>query len=142
MKLQFPEFASRVQAITNGIHVHTWTSDSFKKLFDTYHETLGDWRMNPENLSRILELKNNNDFRRYMIKAHESNKDNLTQILKPWHLQNDVLTIGWARRIAGYKSLGARGHETVPSFLAVSECVGPRMRRSQGRGREPGRPGG
>ena len=36
MRLQFPAFAKRIDAITNGVHAHTWVSESFAHLFDKY----------------------------------------------------------------------------------------------------------
>lgn len=103
MRLQFPEFASRIQSITNGIHIHTWLSESFQQLFDRYHETLGDWRAHPENLAKVRELKSNPQFRREIFEAHQANKRNLLKVIKHWQLKEEILTIGWARRIAGYK---------------------------------------
>src|SRR5207248_2119987 len=50
MRLQFPEYAKDIDAITNGIHVHTWLSASFAGLFDKYSQTFGDWRANNGNL--------------------------------------------------------------------------------------------
>ena len=44
MRLQFPAFAKRIDAITNGVHAHTWVSESFAHLFDKYSSVFGDWR--------------------------------------------------------------------------------------------------
>lgn len=103
MRIQFPDYEDHVQAITNGIHIPTWVSTSFAKLFDQYSDIFGDWRNEQKNLERILELKSNQEFRKQLFEAHAKNKSGLMKILKPWKLNENILTVGWARRIAGYK---------------------------------------
>ena len=102
-RLQFPDFQSKIESITNGVHIHTWLSEHFANLFDQYQTTLGDWRELPQNLQKITELKNDQQFREDIFKAHQANKQNLIKTLDHWQLREDVLTIGWARRITGYK---------------------------------------
>ncbi len=103
MRWQFPSFAEKIASITNGIHTHTWVSDSFQQLFDKYQDAFGDWRKCPENLAEIRALKNNESFRRDIFEAHQINKQNLMNIIRHWRCKEDVFTLGWARRIAGYK---------------------------------------
>ncbi len=103
MRLQFQNFVSKIDAITNGVHMHTWLSESFQKLFDKYQTTFGDWRKYPENLAKILQLKTNESFRKDLFEAHQVNKRNLIQVVERWRLRDDIFTLGWARRIAGYK---------------------------------------
>ena len=103
MRIQFPAFAEKIQAITNGIHTHTWISEPVAGLLDGYKETFGDWRAAPENLARILDLKGDENFRRDLFAAHQANKRQMISIINHWELDPDVLTVAWARRIASYK---------------------------------------
>jgi starch phosphorylase len=124
MRLQFPEFASKIDAITNGVHSHTWMSESFRQLLERYRPQLGDWDKNPENLIRVKELKGNENFRREIFEAHQVNKKNLMGLLKNWQLRDDVFTISWARRIAGYKRPGLILHR-VKRLVEIAEKLGP-----------------
>lgn len=103
MRLQFPAYAKKIDHITNGVHTHTWMSESVKKLLDKYKDTFGDWRNNPENLSAITGLAKDKKFREDLFEAHQKNKRQLTDILSRWQIKENVFTICWARRIAGYK---------------------------------------
>ncbi|MBN1869582.1 MAG: alpha-glucan family phosphorylase [Candidatus Omnitrophica bacterium] len=123
-RLQFPNFSSKIKSITNGIHTHTWLSASFEELFDRYASTLGDWRKNPENLKKISELKGDEKFRNDIFEAHQKNKNILIETLKRWDLKTDILTIGWARRIAGYKR-PALIFQNVAEILKIAYEIGP-----------------
>ncbi len=123
-RLQFPNFAPKIRSITNGVHMHTWLSESFRGLFDRYKSTLGDWRKNPENLKKVNELKSDAQFRSDIFSAHQMNKKGLVETLARWGLKEDVLTIGWARRIAGYKRPALIFHK-VEQLLKIAYEVGP-----------------
>jgi len=123
-RLQYPNFSNKIQSITNGVHIHTWVSESFEKLFDQYDHTFGVWRENPENIQRILDLKNNKKFRRDIFQSHQVNKRNLISTLNYWQLDENILTIGWARRIAGYKRPALIFHN-VEELLDIAYNVGP-----------------
>ncbi|MFP4473168.1 MAG: alpha-glucan family phosphorylase [Candidatus Omnitrophota bacterium] len=103
MRIQFPAFADKIQAITNGIHSHTWVSEAMSRVFDSYKDRIGDWRADPACLSRVNELKGDMDFRRAVIEAHQQNKRNMIGVMKHWGLDENALTVSWARRIASYK---------------------------------------
>jgi starch phosphorylase len=45
-KKQFPQFADKITAITNGVHHLTWVSDAKATVFDSFPE-LRDWRPAP-----------------------------------------------------------------------------------------------
>ncbi len=104
--------------------MHTWLSDSFKDLFDKYKATFGDWRMKPENLKKALSLKADDSFRGDIFQAHQVNKRNLVGALEKWGLKEDVLTVGWARRIAGYKRPALIFH-SVEQLIRIAYEVGP-----------------
>ncbi|MCX5751887.1 MAG: alpha-glucan family phosphorylase, partial [Candidatus Saganbacteria bacterium] len=102
-RLQFPAYKDRIDNVTNGIHTHTWVSKPFSELFDKYQEKIGNWRENPKNLAKTIELKDDPDFRRDIWLAHQENKKQLVETLKFWNIRERVFTISWARRIAPYK---------------------------------------
>jgi glycogen phosphorylase len=124
MRLQFPTYAPKISAITNGVHAHTWMSESFQKLFDKYSDVFGDWRRDQSNLAKICQLKDQDNFRRDIFEAHQVNKRNLLNVVRQWRLKEDVLTIGWARRIAGYKRPGLIFHD-MKKLLRLAYEVGP-----------------
>ena len=124
MRLQFPSFANKIKAITNGVHIHTWLSDSFQQLLDRYQDVFGNWRENPQNLAHIEDLRGNTNFRRNLFEAHQANKEKLVEILKHWKLKEDVFTLGWARRIAGYKRPALIFHH-IDQIIQLAHEVGP-----------------
>jgi starch phosphorylase len=124
MRIQFPGFAKKIDSITNGIHTHTWISENFKELFDKYHDVFGDWRRDPQRLEAIQTLSDNQEFRHDLFEAHQGNKHNLIDIVKKWRLREDVFTLGWARRIAGYKRPGLIFHN-IQKVIQLSRDIGP-----------------
>lgn len=103
MRLQFEAYKERIKSITNGIHFPTWVSEPILGVLDKYAGPLGDFRFDPTLLKNVIQLKENNDFRRDLWGAHQENKRTLGRLLSHWGLKEDVLTIAWARRIAAYK---------------------------------------
>jgi starch phosphorylase len=91
----FPGYV--VHAITNGVHAGTWTSDRHMVLFD---EHVPHWRHEPELLIHATNIPTH-----ALRSAHEHCKaalvtlaDSLGALLDPRRL-----TIGFARRMTGYK---------------------------------------
>ena len=123
-RLQFPKFADKIEAITNGVHIPTWVSDSFEGLFNKYSTTFGDWKKNPDSLFEVESLKSDNDFRKDIFNAHQVNKQNLLEVLRHWRLDENVLTIGWARRITGYKRPALIFHD-VKRLIDLAYNKGP-----------------
>lgn len=126
---QFPNFANKITAITNGVHHLTWISDARAELFDNFQE-LANWRDNPGVLKNAEQLKENQLFRSYLLRAWEEdsailydyvnsmllqhrNQMTTTWIDPPNHYSNiidddtkltpDVFTVGFARRFSTYK---------------------------------------
>ncbi len=124
MRLQFPDFAKRIDAITNGVHMHTWVSESYAQLFDKYGQAFADWRRQPKNLENVTRLANDQAFRKDLFDAHQGNKRNLFKVVKPWKLDENVLTVCWARRITGYKRPSLLFHH-VDQLLDLAYKVGP-----------------
>jgi glycogen phosphorylase len=92
----FPD--KNIDYITNAIHLGTWTSGSFKGLFDRH---FSGWEENPEKLKDALRLPNDE-----VWKAHLENKIILLDFIEDEYgvdLDRNKLTLGWFRRIAEYK---------------------------------------
>jgi len=87
-----------IHAITNGIHSHTWTCESFRKVYDKY---LPGWANEPELLVRVDIIPDEE-----IWQAHrEAKKVLIDYINKTTNvgMDYDTLTIGFARRATGYK---------------------------------------
>jgi starch phosphorylase len=92
----FPGY--RVRAITNGVHPHTWTAESFRLLYD--HYTPG-WCHEPEILSRADLIPDP-----ALIEAHTQAKQALIEHVKTvtgMALDPQVAVLGFARRMTAYK---------------------------------------
>jgi starch phosphorylase len=123
---QFPAFADKISAITNGVHLPTWASANRAVLFDSC-VPLRDWRNDPGCFARS-NLAADSAFRRQLQAAwHSDNKTLIdyinamltlhrTQMAETWieppnYLSNiqdgsmkpGVFTIGFARRFSTYK---------------------------------------
>ncbi len=99
-KSMFPKFENKIDYITNGVHLRTWTSESFSKVFDK----LGNWNLNPEVLLNINNIPKNE-----LIDAKKKNKKNLVEFLNENNIvgtrfKEDILTVGFARRFISYKN--------------------------------------
>lgn len=99
------------QAVTNGVHLETWVSDPFKKLYD---KRIKGWRMDPSKLAKAPILLSDDD----VEEAHDKGKLALVNYINdrpelfpiprkeliPEDLFNpNTLTIAFARRFAPYK---------------------------------------
>ncbi len=128
-KKQFPQFADKITAITNGVHHLTWISDAKAEVFDSFPE-FKDWRQNPAVFVNAETLLANKKFRTYLEQAWQQDTETLIhyvnqmlilhrhQIEETWidppnflsHLHEEdiplmptVFTIGFARRFSTYK---------------------------------------
>lgn len=93
----FPGY--RVHAITNGVHPYTWTSASFRKLYDVH---LPGWCHEPELLVRADCCLADQD----IWEAHRDAKQFLIDMvasLNAVQLNPDTFTLGFARRMTAYK---------------------------------------
>ncbi|MFX1288817.1 MAG: alpha-glucan family phosphorylase, partial [Promethearchaeota archaeon] len=94
--LMFPQYD--VDYITNGIHLGFWVSEPFRQIFD---KKWPNWKSKPINLQNAIELDDLDIF-----DAHIENKFNLINYQKghSWNLlDEELITIGFARRFATYK---------------------------------------
>jgi starch phosphorylase len=128
-KKQFPQFAEKITAITNGVHHLTWISDAKSEFFDSFPE-LENWRQNPAVFANAKNLQANKKFRTNLEHAWKHDTEILIhyvndmlvlhrhQIEETWidppnflsHLHEEdtplmptVFTIGFARRFSTYK---------------------------------------
>ena len=95
-KNMFPGYI--INAITNGVHSYTWTSESMKKVYDRY---LPGWANEPEIFVRIGIIPDND-----LWDAHLEAKRKLIDYVNSISdvvMDYDTLTMGYARRIAAYK---------------------------------------
>lgn len=92
----FPGY--RVHAVTNGVHVGTWTHQAFASLYD---QSFPQWQHEPEILVRALQLPEDQVWR-----CHQSAKRELVaHVGEVTGLQLDLEKpiLGFARRMTGYK---------------------------------------
>ncbi|MEN8231425.1 MAG: alpha-glucan family phosphorylase [Thermodesulfobacteriota bacterium] len=128
-KKQFPQYAEKITAITNGVHHLTWISDAKAEVFDSFPELQG-WHQNPAVFVNAESLLTNKKFRTYLEQAWQHDTEILIQyvnnmlvmhrhqIEETWidppnflsHLHEEdiplaptVFTIGFARRFSTYK---------------------------------------
>lgn len=95
-KQKYPSF--RVDSITNGVHPATWANKYFAELYTKY---FAEWRHEPSVLIRADQIPNDE-----IWQAHLNAKSDLNDYIKTNQsikLDIDVFTIGFARRMTGYK---------------------------------------
>jgi starch phosphorylase len=94
----FPEHAENIDAITNGAHVPTWVGDSMIEVFD---ENIRDWQIYPTKLQHATLIEDEP-----LWEAHQAQKRDLLEYVHDRtgvELDEDVLTLGFARRAVPYK---------------------------------------
>jgi starch phosphorylase len=92
----FPQY--EIDYITNGIHLPFWVSKPFRKMFG---RKWPNWRANPWLLENAIEIDDLD-----LYDAHIENKFNLINYQKghSWNLlDEELITVGFARRFATYK---------------------------------------
>ncbi len=126
---QFPQFARKISAITNGVHHLTWISNERARVFDATGQ-LNGWRNNPGVFRKAGSLLKNDGFRKRFHNAWKNDTRTLIiyindmlqthrkQMTETWidppnylstiHdndalLRPDVFTLGFARRFSTYK---------------------------------------
>jgi starch phosphorylase len=92
----FPGY--RIHAVTNGVHVGTWTHAAFAHLYDA---NFPRWQHEPEVLVRALQLPDDELWR-----CHEAAKADLVARVEASAgvaLDPHAMILGFARRMTGYK---------------------------------------
>jgi len=88
----------QIEAITNGVHVATWTCQPFQALYDRY---IADWRQDNFSLRYAESIPKDE-----LWAAHMQAKTELLRYASAQSqvdLDPEVFTIGFARRITAYK---------------------------------------
>ena len=88
----------QIDAITNGVHVATWTSKPFQELYDHY---IPDWRQDKFSLRYAESIPKDE-----VWAAHTRAKADLLRYVHSQtklKIDPDILTIGFARRFTAYK---------------------------------------
>lgn len=88
----------KIIGITNGVHSASWTAPSFQRLFNQY---LPGWDIDPSHFSRAMFIPDEE-----IWKAHMVCKGKLMRVVEEnagVRMNLNRLTIGFARRAAGYK---------------------------------------
>ena len=124
---QFPSFAHKIKAITNGVHHLTWISDNRATCFDRC-SSLKNWRSDPGSFAQLTSAEQPQlmaemqeawarDNRALIAYVNEMLKKHREQMLETWidppnylsnlveseRLKAGVFTLGFARRFSTYK---------------------------------------
>lgn len=116
-QLMFPRYV--IDAITNGVHAATWTSEPFRQLFDRH---LPDWRHDCFALRNALRIP-----RAEVRAAHRVAKDRLIEHIREQRgvaLNPELLTLGFGRRAATYKRADLLFHDISRLKAIGKKCGG------------------
>ncbi|MBD3310744.1 alpha-glucan family phosphorylase [Candidatus Woesearchaeota archaeon] len=95
-KKMFPEHD--IESITNGVHLRTWISEPFRKLFDRY---IMEWQEDPFSLRAALNIPEQDIWDAHMC-AKKMLLDDVNE-RTGIGMDMDAFTIGFARRFVMYK---------------------------------------
>jgi len=87
-----------IDSITNGVHSYTWTSESFRRLYDQH---IPGWAKDPYSLRYALSIP-----KQEIWDAHIKAKRKLIDYVNEHtgaRVDCEIFTIGFARRATGYK---------------------------------------
>ncbi len=132
-QLMFPRYV--IDAITNGVHAATWTSEPFQQLFDRY---VPDWRRDCFALRNALCIP-----RAEVRAAHRQAKERLLTHIKQAcgrELSPAVLTLGFGRRAATYKRADLI-FEDIARLKAIGKGAGGRPLGDAGQAHPADQPG-
>lgn len=107
-----------IHAITNGVHAATWLSPGFQKLFD---KELPGWREDNNYLRSVYGIEPE-----VIEQTHALGQQRLFATIKERtgvELDPNVLTLGFARRVATYKRATLLFH-SPERLLQIAESLG------------------
>lgn len=116
-RAMFP--GQRIEAITNGVHAWTWTSESFKAVFKRH---IPGWGNDPASLRSAVGIP-----KEEIWEAHAQAKERLAEEVERRtgvRLDRDTFTIGFARRATGYKRADLIFRDTE-RLAKIARAVGP-----------------
>ena len=133
LKEAFPQHADRIGGgITNAVHP-SWAA---QPLADLYGEAAPGWEEKPEELGRIEELREDSGFRKKLWSGHMEAKLALVDMvsgrkeaiakagLDPDIFARDLdpnwFTMGFARRVAGYKRHNLIAHDLEALVASIA----------------------
>lgn len=90
----------QIDAITNGVHVATWSAPAMQELFDRF---IPDWRQDNFSLRYAARIPKTE-----IWEAHLKAKSQLIDLVnrrEPGRMSTEIFTIGFARRATAYKRL-------------------------------------
>jgi len=111
----FPGY--RIHAVTNGVHVGTWTHPAFAGLYDA---NFTQWQHEPEILVRALQLSED-----AVWECHQNAKQDLVDLVKVSvgaDLDPNIPILGFARRMTGYKRPLLPDYDMRIAAALVSGC--------------------
>jgi len=113
----FPHYA--IDSITNGVHALTWTAPPFRNLYDRF---IPEWRRDNFYLRYAIKIPIAEVQRAHVLAKREM----LAQIAlrTKAHLAENVLTICFARRAAGYKRADLLFTD-LERLQSIAEQAGP-----------------
>ncbi len=88
----------QIEAITNGVHVATWTAPAFQDLFNRY---IPSWREDNYSLRGALGLPPEEVWAAHLLSKHSLLE--AVRMKTGLKLDPEAFTIGFARRATGYK---------------------------------------
>jgi len=88
----------RIDSITNGVHVASWTSEPFQQLFDKY---ISGWKEDNFNLRYALSIPEEEIWQAHL----QAKRELLYYVNRETNkgMDTNILTLGFARRAASYK---------------------------------------
>ena len=95
-QVMFPDY--HVESVTNGVHAATWVAPPLQRLFD---EEMPRWRHDNQYFRSVYGIKPSR-----IANAHRVGKRRLVEVVANRTgeaLNESVLTLGFARRVATYK---------------------------------------
>ena len=116
-RMMFGHYA--IDSITNGVHAATWAAPPMQALFDKY---IPGWRQDNYTLRYALSIPGEE-----IWKAHRDAKSRLIQYVNRetnTGFDVDVLTLGFARRVAPYKR-GDLFLSDLERLKRIRKSVGP-----------------
>lgn len=113
----FPSY--EIDSVTNGVHVATWTSEPFVKLFD---EHIPEWRKDSFSLRYALRIPCDEVWKAH-LQAKQALMDYVNKTAKA-DFDVDAFTLGFARRATPYKRANLLMHD-VKRLNAIADRHGP-----------------
>jgi glycogen phosphorylase len=116
-RLMFADYP--VDAITNGVHAATWTTEPFQELFD---RRIPGWREDNFSLRYVLNIPEAE-----LWDAHRKAKQELLAYVNlhtNTGMDTDLMTMGFARRVATYKRADLVFND-IERLRRIAREVGP-----------------